>query len=105
MTILRGPGLTVSALLMLQQMEHIVNLTVWRLVYESKHLSNHLHAIHNIYTLSDVENTVKDGDKPYPSVTAENAENAANIGLRTHSWFDSSQQSKSPSQFEPSGSP
>ena len=78
MMILRGPGLTVSALLMLQQMEHIMNLTMWRLIYESKKLSDNLHVIHNIYTLSDVENTVKDGDKPYPPVTAETTKNAKN---------------------------
>ena len=82
MTILKGPGLTVSALLMLQQMEHIVNFTVWRLIYESKKLSDHLHVIHNIYTLSNIENTVSDGDKPYPLVTVEKAENVEGSGAK-----------------------
>ena len=82
MTLLKGPRLTVSSLLMLQQMEGVVNSTVWGLIFESKRLSEHLRVIQNIYTLSEIENKIKDGDRPYPSTMEKQTEETKGIGAK-----------------------
>ena len=82
MTLLKGPRLTISSLLMLQQIEGIVNSTVWQLIFESKRLSDHLRVIQNIYTLSEVENKIKDGDTPYPLPSEKEKEKLKGKGAK-----------------------
>ena len=82
MTWLKGPRLTIASLLMLQQTEGIVMFTVWQLIFASKRLSEHLRVIQNIYTLSEVENKIKDGDIPYPPPSEKEPEKLEGKGAK-----------------------
>ena len=77
MVALDKPGLTIASLLMLQQMEYLVQSTVWHLCVESKRLQEQFRVIRDIYTLSDVANKVKDGDLPYPAPSPSTEKGAA----------------------------
>lgn len=66
LSMLNGPGLTMTSLLMLQQMDATINATAWQLYHETRNMQEHLQVIKNIYTLCDIENKVKSGDQPYP---------------------------------------
>ena len=67
---------------MLQQMESVVSSTFWRLHYESKQLQQHLHEVHNMYTLCEIENKVKDGSTSYPAPQKEKIEITSKSGSK-----------------------
>lgn len=74
-------SVTLGDLILLQQTTQSVQSTSSMLLYKVQALSGHMLTIRNIYTLSEMQNKIKDGDVPYPR-TAEKSHSGAEIEFR-----------------------
>jgi hypothetical protein len=59
-------GLSISSLVLMQQTMSNVNGAIYFLMHELKEIVDHLRVIESIYTLSDVQNKIRDGEQSYP---------------------------------------
>ena len=70
MRVIRNPDrLTMGSLILLQQTTSSVHATTVELVWSFKKLSDHITHISNLYTVSEVSNSMKDGNITFPGAS------------------------------------
>ena len=68
--VIRNPArLTTGSLILLQQTTSSVHATTVELVWSFKKLSDHITHISNLYTVSEVSNSMKDGNITFPGAS------------------------------------
>ena len=74
MAFYKGSGLSITSLVTLQQTTARINAIVSIVVGRIKIVTSKLKVIDDLYTMCNIENSIKDGDKPYPPVIAAKEE-------------------------------
>ncbi|KAL5533581.1 hypothetical protein ACEPAG_41 [Sanghuangporus baumii] len=79
-------NITLDDLILVQQTSQSVQSSLFELLFYFKRMSDHLVTIRNIYALECVENTIKEGDTPYPFFSEERKHSGAEVEFRNVSF-------------------
>ncbi|OCB88097.1 hypothetical protein A7U60_g4722 [Sanghuangporus baumii] len=79
-------NITLDDLILVQQTSQSVQSSLFQFLLYFERISDHLSTIRNIYSLEDIENTIKEGDTPYPLHSEGRNYSGAEIEFRNVSF-------------------
>ncbi|KAL5536117.1 hypothetical protein ACEPAF_4222 [Sanghuangporus sanghuang] len=79
-------NITLDDLILVQQTSRSVQYSLFQLLFCFKRMSDHLVTLRNIYALEGVENTIKEGDTPYPFFPEDRKCSGAEVKFRNVSF-------------------